>query len=783
MLRRKLRRDLARQRAQFTAVALTMLLGVGLFGATFDAYRGLRASYRQAFVRYRFANLTLDGSNVAALASRVRATPGVAAVQARVQADVPLQIGAAKLLGRVIGMPSDGQPAVDRVQVTSGSYLAANRPEGVLVEEHTAAHFHLSPGDRVIVEGAGGMRSMPVVGVASSPEYYWPALSRQEVLVPADDFAVLLAPEPLAERLAGRRAPNQLTIYYSGGRDDMQLTRRLTALAYASGASAVTARADQPSNSSLQEDVSGFGELAVMFPALFLVAAALASSVVLTRMVAAQRPVIGMLRAAGLSRGVVLRHYLGFGAATGLAGGLAGALAGGLLAGPLVHLYTDSLSIPVSLTRLSPWTPIAGIAFALLAGLAAAGAPALAAARVPPGEAMRRFAPARRGHRSIAERLLPVLARLPARWRLVLRGAERNPRRSLTTALGVILALILILVSWGMIDTLQVLANRQFTQVQRQDAQLYFRGPVTPARIDEVKRAPGVASVEPAAELPVVVGRAGKRFQTSLLALEPRTTMHGFPTRGTSAPLPPDGILAGQALGRRLGIGPGAAVTVAIPSAGLRFTTRVQRFLDEPLGTYAYASLDLLRSITPSSDIVNTALVRYLPGANRKRMRAELAALPGVTAVSDSRALLDSFNKLLGFFYAIVAIMLICGAALAFALLYSTITTSTAERTTELATLRAAGAPRRALARMVTAENMLTVSLAIPPGLIAGYLAAQAFMASLHSDAYNVNLQMRTSTLVLSAIAILLVAMISQRPSLHAIQRLDVAQVVRERSL
>ena len=46
MLRRKLRRDLRRQRAQFGAVALTVMLGVALFGATFEAYRGLRSSYR-----------------------------------------------------------------------------------------------------------------------------------------------------------------------------------------------------------------------------------------------------------------------------------------------------------------------------------------------------------------------------------------------------------------------------------------------------------------------------------------------------------------------------------------------------------------------------------------------------------------------------------------------------------------------------------------------------------------------------------------------------------------
>jgi putative ABC transport system permease protein len=113
-------------------------------------------------------------------------------------------------------------------------------------------------------------------------------------------------------------------------------------------------------------------------------------------------------------------------------------------------------------------------------------------------------------------------------------------------------------------------------------------------------------------------------------------------------------------------------VTVDVPTAGLTFAIRVQRFLNEPLGTYAYASLDLLRSIAPSrTDIVNTALVPLPPGSKPQTDARRSRRPTGVTAVSDSRTLLDSFNKLLGFFYAIVAIMLICGAALAFALLCS----------------------------------------------------------------------------------------------------------------
>ena len=677
-------------------------------------------------------------------------------------------------------MPAGTQPAVDRLQVKQGHYLQPANPAGVLVEEHTAKHFHLKPGDHVTVSGAAGPMRVVIVGVASSPEYYWPALSRQQILVAADDFAVLFVPQALAGRLSGARAANQVLIYFDHGTEDPALAARLEREAYAAGAAAVTTRAEQPSNNALQEDVSGFGELAVMFPLLFLIAAATASSLVLTRIVAAQRPIIGMLRAAGLSRGGVLRHYLAFGALTGLAGGVAGALIGVLLAGQLTDLYTRSLSIPVSVTRLSPWTPLLGIAFGLLAGLAAAGAPALAAARIPPAEAMRRFAPTRPGHISLPERLIPPLRRLPARWTLILRGVERNPRRSASTALGVVLALTLVLVSWGMIDTVQILADRQFKQVERQDAQVYFNGPITPATLHELRAAAGVARVELAAELPVVISHAAAHYPTSLLALEPGTHMHGFP----GAPLPRDGILTGAALRTRLSLSAGTQVRITAPHAGLTLTAAVRGFVNEPLGTYAYMSLDSLRAATANqSQLSNTALVRYRPGVNRSRMRRTLAALPGVSAVLDSRALLDSFNRLLGFFYVFVGVMLAFGATMAFALLFNAMTSNIAERSVELATLRAAGIGRHRLARMITAENALVVIGAIPPGLLIGYLVARAFMASFSNDLLNFDLQVRASTLALCALAILIVAILSQRPGLRAVRRLNVAEVVRERSL
>ncbi len=780
-MRVKLRRDLRRQRGQFVAVTLTILLGVALFGGTYDAYRNLRASYQEAFVRYRFANLTLVDGASNRIVRDARSRAGVEAVQARTQADLPLEIGHTKLLGRVVGMPAGHQPAVNRVEVDSGSYLRRDEPRGVVVERHTADHFGLMRGDRIVARGATGSQRLRVVGTATSPEYFWPALDRQNVLPSADDFGVVFAPEALAEELSGLSGPNQAAIYYHGGTENASLTRELTT--QAGHADALT-RADQPSNSALQQDVRGFGELAILFPLLFLTAAGLAAAVLMRRIVTAQKPTIGMLRACGYSSRQVVAHYVSFGLVVGLVGGGAGALAGFALAGALTNLYTHELSIPISLTSISPLTAIAGFGFGAVTGIASAALAAITAARVAPAEAMRRFTSAAPGRRSALERVLPPVRRLPIRWRMMLRSLGRNGRRSLATGLGVVLALTLILVSWGMIDTVELLVARQFDQIDRQDAQLYFRGPVKRAEVRGVARVPGVRRAEPTAELPVSLQANGRSYPTSLVGLERSTRLHGFLLAGGGeATLPSDGLLAGDGVRSRLDVGIGDRITVSPSGAGRRARLPLAGFVNEPLGTYAYAALPTLRSAF--GDAVPTPrsmLVRYGPGVDRATMRRRLSALPGVTAFEDTSALHETVNSYLGLYYSFVGVMLVLGGAMAFALMFSAISANISERRTEVATLRAAGASFGSISRLITAENVLVTALGIVPGLLVGYITARLFMASFSSDQFDFDLEIRTSTFVLSAVAVLLVALLSQWPGLRGVRRLDIAEIVRERS-
>ncbi len=750
---RKLRRDVGRQRGQFAAVIVTIFLGITLFGASYDAYQNLRASYDKTFEKLSAADLTVSGGNSAAIVEAARQTTGVDKVATRTVAELPLQIGDAnKLIGRVVGMPVDTPPAVNRVEMLSGDYLSSNRPDGVIVEQHMAEHFNLTVGQQLVISGSAGDQTVTVIGTAASTEYLWPVRNRQEIFPSPDEFGVLFIPEMLAQQLAGSQAVEEVLIRYQPSANSGQLDQHLRQAADSAGAVSTVTRDEQPSNVALSLDIDGFREMSWLFPLLFLVSAAGGAYVLANRIVHSQRSQIGMLMANGFSRRAMLLHYLSYGVFIGLVGAIPGALAGALLARSVTSLYLSELSIPVTASSVRPVSVLIGVGLGLLMGAVATFAPAWTAAGLSPVEAMRGIGSTGRAKQSFLERIMPPLQRLPARWKLVVRGIGRSKRRSLSTIVGVVLALTLILVSWTMIDTTNILLSRQFDQIERQDAKVYFSQPVSSGEIEALGGVQDVERVEPAIELATTIQFQSSQYPTTLIGLEPDTQLHEFRAEnGDRLQLPPTGILAGKALRSQLGVGQGDQVMLLIPGQQEPLTMTIEGFVDEPLGTYVYASLPQLSGIAAqgqSADTVNAALVKFSPGANRDAVSAAIAALPAVAAVRDTQFLADTIRSFMSLFYAFVGVMLVFGGVMAFSLIFNTMSVNITERSVELATLEAAGMEERSIQKLVVAENMLLVLIAIAPGLLAGYLCARWFMGTFSTDLFQFDLQVYPPTFI-----------------------------------
>ncbi|WP_186242625.1 ABC transporter permease [Mycobacterium simulans] len=771
-LHKKALRDLRRRLPQVAAIGATVMLGVLLFVASYDSFRNVQASYDRTYARTHFADLTVTGGDVDTIAAAVRNASGVDRIEIRTQADRPLTIGATKLVGRVVGIPAAN--GINEIDLIAGRLPD---PDQVVVERHTADTFGLTAGKNVRVFDDRGWRDVLVSGVVQSPEYLWPARSRQDLLGDPHAFAVIFAPEPLTRTLSARTAPNQLLVEMTGGATQSDRDR-VTRLMRSAGATDIEDRSDQPSNAALRQNFNGFRVMAIGFPALFLSAAAIAEYLLITRLVYTERPVIGTLLALGARRRAVVRHYVGYGGVVATVAALAGVLIGGVATSAYTRAYASLLRLPDIVIEHRIPTAVIGFALGLITGVLAGLIPAIGAARTAPAEAMRGdgVRPIRIGRLT---RVSARWTRIPVVFRMALRSLTRSRRRTAATMVGGVLALVLILASATMLTSVRAMVDVEFGQVQRQDATVL----TAPAAKDvggQLHSLPGVAVVEPATIARVTVVVNGRTYPTSLTGLEPATVMHGFRSPdGTFRSLPADGVLTGEALADKLGVRVGDRLGVVDPAGPTR-AVRLAGLVDEPLGTALYATNGTARSLTSAEP--SGYLLRFDNGVDRDRIRAGATGLPGVVAYADNHAVESQLRSYLVIFWVFAGATLILGALLAFTVIYVTMTINLAERTGELATLRAAGAPIRRLTATVAVENLAVTLLAVPIGLAAGVGAGWLFLRSFNNDLFSLHLSVGATVLVLAAVAVTVAAAVSQLPAARLIKRIDVARVVRERS-
>jgi putative ABC transport system permease protein len=778
VLQKKALRDLRRRLPQVAAIGVTVMLGVLLFVASYDSFRNVQASYDRTYARTHFADLTVTSAEADTIAAGIRGTAGVDRVVTRTQADRPLTIGDTKLIGRVIGIPLPGGREINAVDVIAGRLPDPGAQDQVVVESHTASTFGLTTGDRLQVFDGVGWHEVTVSGVAQSPEYLWPARNRQDLLGDPHAFAVLFAPERLAENLSAQEGPNQTLITMT---DTATPADRdgLTGLLRAQGAVDIEDRGDQPSDAALRESLHGLSGMAIGFPALFLTAAAIAEYVLITRLIYTERPIIGMLLALGARRGALMRHYLWYGAVVASLAALAGVVAGAAATSAYTRVYATLLHLPDTVIGHRVPTAAIGFALGLATGVIGALAPAAGAARIAPAQAMRGEAVHAAG--------MGLLMRRSARWtrmpvaaRMALRSLTRSRRRTVATMVGCVLALTLILTAAGQLTSVRAMLDIEFDSVQRQDATvLVASGPNEVGT--QLKSLPGVAVVEPATLARVTVAANGRIYSTSLTGLQTSTVMHGFRgSDGTLQTLPRDGVIAGQGLAEQLSLRVGDNMTV-ISAAGAAREVRLAGLVDEPLGTALYATSAVAQSITNAGP--DSYLLRLNAGADRDRVRGAATGLTGVLAYSDTGAVKKQIDSYLVIFWVFAGTMLGLGALLAFTVIYVTMTVNVAERSSELATLCAAGAPTHRLTAALALENLTATALAVPIGLAVGVGVGWFFLRSFNNDLFHLHLSIGPAALALAVIAVMAAAAVSQLPAARMINRIDVARVVRERAL
>jgi putative ABC transport system permease protein len=315
------------------------------------------------------------------VADDIRAMPGVAAVEARVQ--VPLETAESAGFGMprlIIGRVAGADSGLDRslIKPARGRLLGAN-DEGarvVVLGSDLARDLDATVGLTLDLRGV----PFEVVGILE-PTLTLPDTTAMVPLAAGQELFFETLPPPLRGALDAGTLASQIIVYPAEGSDEAALTERIEALP-AKLSTMTSADFDQQVGSTTLI----FNAIIIGVAVISLVVGGLSVINTMAMSVTERTREIGIKRAIGGSRHRIVRELV---AESGLIGAIGGAL--GLALGGVVVLLANEAgrASGTILFELTPGTALFAVAFSTILGMVAGIVPAWSAARLDPVQALR----------------------------------------------------------------------------------------------------------------------------------------------------------------------------------------------------------------------------------------------------------------------------------------------------------------------------------------------------------------------------------------------------------
>jgi putative ABC transport system permease protein len=784
-LDRKLFRDLLRLKGQVLTVALVVACGIAGYVAFQSTWHSLELSRTAYYERYRFADAFVHLKRAPeSIAARLERIPGVARVYTRVVQDINLPIAGPVQppIGEIVSLPAAGQPPLNQLVLEAGRMPEPDRKDETVLLTAFGNRFRIQPGDTVPAIINGELRTLQVVGLASSPEYVYPIPPGGEFQADDERFAVLwMDREMIAPAFQMEGAFNDAVFSLQPGAAETPILREIERILEPYGALTAVGRGRQSSNYVVAEEMEQLRTWATVVPLIFLSVSAFLVNVVLSRLVSLQRPEIATLKAVGYSSWAIGLHFFKLVAVFVLIGSVLGVALGTALGRGLTGLYTDVFHFPLFSYSLTLRVVLAGTAISLLSAVVGAASAVRQVVVLTPAEAMRPASPAVY-HPLLSERLgLGWL--ISQAGRMIVRELERQPLRTLLSAVGIAAAIAILVVGRISQEAFEQVIDVQFQRAWREDLSVAFRDPLPQRAIRELGHLPGVRRAEGMRTLGVRAEVGSVSRDVAVLAYESDAELRRvLDRRGRILSLPRDGALLSEQLAKALRIRPGHIVTIKVLEGERKtYQIRVAGLVEDLAGLQIYMGRGALEQLLGESPSANTVLLSVDPSF-QPEIQHRLNEMPGVAGISSRPAVIRRFREQSGTsMFIISAVLTAFAATIAIGVIYNNARVALSLRSRDLASLRVLGFTRREISGILLSELALQVLLALPFGIVLSRWFTAWVVSISHPERFRLPGEVSTQRLAFAVLVTLIAAVVSGLLVRRKLDHLNLVAVLKTR--
>ena len=492
-------------------------------------------------------------------------------------------------------------------------------------------------------------------------------------------------------------------------------------------------RSDLPEHGTYGENADRMKAIGKVFPVLFFLVAALISLTTMTRMVEDERVQIGTLKALGYSRRSISGKYLGYAALATVGGSVVGILIGEKIL-PFIIIFAYGIMFPYVHEMLIPYNMYYGLMAALAALACTMFATYFSCNKEMKEQAAQLMRPPspKQGKRVFMERITFVWKHLSFIWKATVRNLIRYKKRFFMTVFGIGGCMALLLVGFGLKDSITNIAVIQYNEIQTYDATVILENDITKKeKAAVVSYLDGDKRVDNTLEnlLISVDLKNGKTKREAYINvpsdIDAFKDFTVFRDRITKEELPfnDEGVILAEKTATMLGVDSGDTVVIKDDIKG-EIEVKVSGVCENYLGHFMYMTPSLYNKLYGRAPEYNS--IYYTMNEDSKdamgTVGEEVLKMDGALSISYTNSLKDQIDNMLGSLDIVIVVLVISAGMLAFVVLYNLNNINITERQRELATLKVLGFYDKEVAAYVYRENIILSVIGALFGCILGKL-------------------------------------------------------------
>lgn len=482
-----------------------------------------------------------------------------------------------------------------------------------------------------------------------------------------------------------------------------------------------------------EQDAERIEAIGNVFPAIFFLVAALICLTTMTRMVEENRTQIGMLKAMGYGKAAIAGKYLAYAFLASFIGCLIGIFAGQktlpvVIIGAYKILYNN---LPVIRSPMYPGYSISSSLLAIGITVIAAGASCWNELRAVPAQLMRPEAP-KQGKRIFLEHLPFIWKRMSFSKKATARNLFRYKKRFFMTILGIGGCMGLLMVGFGLKDSIMAIGQKQFGEIRTYSSTLNLDGEITEeernALLEFVSEDSDVEEYMEAMETSVDIGFGDEERSSYLVvASDPQQLKKFVKLKDRKSQeeyeLDNEGVVITEKLAKLLDISEGDTIYLK-DGETKRLEVKVSHIAENYYFHYVYMTSEVYRELygeKPEYTEVFT-VNRSKDEEFEEEFQKKYMEVDGILNVTMLSTMEGRIADMIRSMDTIIYVIVIAAGMLAFVVLYNLNNINISERRRELATLKVLGFYEREVSQYVFRENIVLTLIGALVGVGFGLL-------------------------------------------------------------